>query len=581
MNASLRQYWDLLSRHIRPQRRRFALLCVLMLASIGLRVGNPQILRAFIDLALAGAPASQLLVPALAFTGVALLIQAAAVSVTYLGETVAWTATNALRQELAAHCLSLDLAFHNEHTPGELIERIDGDVAELANFFSQFAVVLAGNLLLLAGVLAALFLEDWRAGLAFSSFALLALFVLGRVRDVAVPDQKARRQAEAELFGFVEETLAGAEDLRASGAETFSLRELYRLQAGIFRHDRRAQFKGWLIGNAVAVILAAGNVLAIASGTWLFTAGAITVGAVYLFIHYVNLLEEPIWTLTHEVQSFQAIGACVERLTELRGLRPGVQDGPGVPIPAGPLALAFDRVSFAYNGNGHVLHDLTFRLQPGEVLGLLGRTGSGKTTLARLALRLYDPSAGRILLDGGEIRAAALAELRSRVALVTQDVQLFRGTLRDNLTFFDRGISDERIQAALAALDLSDWVRSLPGGLDASLEAGGRSLSAGEAQLLAFTRVFLRDPGLVILDEASSRLDPATEARLERAISRLLQGRTAIVIAHRPGTVLRAGQVMILEDGRVCEWGDRQQLSADPASQFHRLLQTGLEEVLV
>jgi ABC-type multidrug transport system fused ATPase/permease subunit len=581
MNTSLRQYWDLLSRHIRPQRGRFGMLCVLMFAGIGLQVANPQILRAFIDLALAGAPASQLLVPALAFTGLALLTQAIAVGVTYLGETVAWTATNALRQELAAHCLSLDLAFHNEHTPGELIERIDGDVAELANFFSQFAVVLVGNLLLLAGILAALFLEDPRAGLAFSLFALVALLILGRVRDVAVPDQKARRQAEADLFGFVEETLAGVEDLRASGAETFSLRELSRLQAGILKHDRRAQFKGWLISNAVAVMLAAGNVLALASGYWLYTGGAITVGTVYLFIHYVNLLEQPIWNLTHEVQSFQTIGACVERLTELRGRRPQVKDGPGTAFPAGPLALAFDCVSFAYNGDGNVLHELTFDLQPGEVLGLLGRTGSGKTTLARLALRLYDPSAGRILLDGAEVSAARLADLRRRIALVTQEVQLFRGTLRDNLTFFDRSISDERIAAALAALDLTDWVRSLPAGLDTALEAGGRSLSAGEAQLLAFTRVFLRDPGLVVLDEASSRLDPATEARLERAIGRLLQDRTAIVIAHRLETLQRAGQVMILEGGRVSEWGDRRQLAADPASQFSRLLRAGMEEVLV
>jgi ATP-binding cassette, subfamily B, bacterial len=214
------------------------------------------------------------------------------------------------------------------------------------------------------------------------------------------------------------------------------------------------------------------------------------------------------------------------------------------------------------------------------VLGLLGRTGSGKTTLARLVFRLYDPVEGCVLLDHADIRQAHLGELRKRVALVTQDVQLFEATVRDNLTFFDHSISDERIRAVIAELGLEDWYSELPAGLDTRLEQGSHSLSAGEAQLLALTRVFLRNPGLVILDEASSRLDPATEQRLERAIDRLLKGRTAIIIAHRLGTVHRADQVMILEDGQMCEYGERLDLASDPASRFYQLLQTGLEEVL-
>ncbi len=167
------------------------------------------------------------------------------------------------------------------------------------------------------------------------------------------------------------------------------------------------------------------------------------------------------------------------------------------------------------------------------------------------------------------------------MAIVTQDVQLFRATVRDNLTFFDRRISDERIRAVIAQLGLDDWLQGLPKGLATLLDTGGHSLSAGEGQLLAFTRVFLRDPGLVILDEASSRLDPATEQRIERAIDRLLRGRTAIVIAHRLGTVHRADDILILEDGRVSEYGAREELVHDPASHFSQLLQTGLEEVLV
>jgi ATP-binding cassette subfamily B protein len=306
----------------------------------------------------------------------------------------------------------------------------------------------------------------------------------------------------------------------------------------------------------------------------------VTIGTVYLFVNYINLLDEPFWAMTHEIESFQTIGACVERLTEFRNFKAEVVDGPGVDIPAQPLALAFKDVTFSYNGNDSVLSGLSFQLQPRSILGLLGRTGSGKTTLARLIFRLYDPGSGCIEINGADIQDARLEPLRRSIAIVTQDVQLFRASVRDNLTFFDRGIPDEKILATLEELELGDWYRALPKGLDTPLETGSRSLSAGEAQLLAFTRVFLRDPGLVILDEASSRLDPATEQRLERAIDKLLKNRTAIIIAHRLGTVQRADEIMILDGGMVSEYGDRQQLATDVNSRFYQLLQTGLEEVL-
>jgi len=580
MNLPFKAYWDLLSQHIRPQKGRFILLATLLFGSIGLRIFAPQIMRVFIDSALAGEALQTLTWTALAFIGVALVQQIIAVSVTYLGENVAWTATNALRAELAWHALNLDMRFHNDHTPGELIERIDGDVTELATFFSQFALNLVSNGLLLVGILVALFLEDWRAGLGFTIFSVATILILGRLKDIAVPHQKARRQAEAEMYGFLEEQLAGTEDIRSSGAVDYSIRELFRHQSIILTHNRRAHFKRWIIENAMGLALTTGTLLAITSGYWLYTAGLITIGTVYLFIHYINLLEEPFWAMTHEIESFQTIGACVERLTEFRDFKPEVLDGPGIEIPAQPLELAFKDVTFSYNSNDAVLSELSFQMKAGSVLGLLGRTGSGKTTLARLIFRLYDPNSGCIEINGENIRDAHLETLRRNIAIVTQDVQLFRASVRDNLTFFDRSIADEKILSTLEELELGDWYRSLPQGLDTELDTGSRSLSAGEAQLLAFTRVFLRNPGLVILDEASSRLDPATEQRLERAIDKLLQNRTAIIIAHRLGTVHRADEIMILESGKVSEYGDRRELAANPNSRFYQLLQTGLEEVL-
>jgi ATP-binding cassette, subfamily B, bacterial len=580
MNLPLKAYWDLLSEHIRPQKGRFILLTVLLFGSIGLRLLAPQIMRDFIDSALAGDALASLVGTALLFIGVALLQQAVSVSVKYLGEVVSWTATNDLRAELAEHALHLDMHFHNDHAPGELIERIDGDVTELATFFSQFALNLVSNGLLLVGILIVLFFEDWRVGVAFTIYSILTILILGRLKDIAIPHQKARRQAEAELYGFLEEQLAGMEDVRSSGAVDHSIRELFRHQGIILTHNRLASFKRWIIENAMGLSLLAGTLLAITSGYWLYTAGLITIGTVYLFIHYINLLEEPFWAMTHEIESFQTIGACVERLTEFRSFKPEVLDGTLDNVAPGPLALSFQDVTFSYDGSGPVLDRISFRLEPGAVLGLLGRTGSGKTTMARLVFRLYDVKSGSICLNDVDLREFQLAAVRNNISIVTQNVQLFRASIRDNLTFFDRSIPDTRILETLEELELGDWYRSLPRGLDTDLEPGGRSLSAGEAQLLAFTRVFLRDPALVILDEASSRLDPATEGRLERAIDRLLRGRTAIIIAHRLHTVQCADQIMILENGTVREYGDRTELASDPGSRFYQLLQTGLEEVL-
>jgi ATP-binding cassette subfamily B protein len=231
-----------------------------------------------------------------------------------------------------------------------------------------------------------------------------------------------------------------------------------------------------------------------------------------------------------------------------------------------------------------VLNDISFKLDPGTILGLLGRTGSGKTTLTRLIFRLYDPDQGVISLGHNgstiDIRDVPLLALRQRVGMVTQNIQLFHATVRDNLTFFDDTIPDAKIEQVIEDLGLGEWFSSLSDGLDTELESGGGGLSAGEQQLLAFTRIFLQDPGLVILDEASSRLDPATEHLIEQAVDRLVQNRTAIIIAHRLGTVQRADEIMILERGHIREYGSRLTLAGDTASRFYSLLQTGMEEVL-
>lgn len=588
MNRPLHQYWLFLVRYLHPLRRRALLLTLLIFATIGLQLVNPQIIRYFIDSAqAAGTQQGQtqnLVGAAVIFLLAALLLQGVTVVATYVGEDIGWRATNQLRADLALHCLRLDLGFHHDHTAGEMIERLDGDIMDIAVFFAQFVVRVVGNLLLLVGVVLVLLWVDWRLSAVLAVYTVFALVSFYYMRRKAIPYWEAARQAAADLFGFLEEQLAGTEDLRASGAGAYVLRRLFQLSK--IRLDK--QMKGANMDILFVAMWFAlytlGQVVAFTSGYLLFQQGLVTVGTVYLIVYYTDRVLQPLNEITNQFQNVQKAIAGINRVEALHAETSKIRDEGTTRLPAGPLAVHFADVNFAYVTDEPVLHHVTFDLPKGRVLGLLGRTGSGKTTMTRLLYRLYDPTSGTITLGGDtevDIRTTSLDLLRSRIGLITQEVQLFRATVRDNLTFFNPAIADEEILAVIDTLGLHAWFQRLPAGLDTELGPEGSSLSAGEAQLLAFTRVFLRDPGLVILDEASSRLDPATEALIERAVDRLLEKRTGIIIAHRLATVQRADDILILHNGQLQEYGPRLQLLADPTSRFAQLLRVGLEEVLV
>lgn len=560
---------------------RVALLMVVLVTITGLQLANPQVVRFFIDTAIAGGALGDLAGAATIFLMIALLAQLLQIVATYLGENVGWTATNNLRVDLALHCLHLDMPFHKSRTPGEMIERIDGDVDAMSQFFSQFVIQVLGNLLLLMGVLVALFLEDWRIGVALTLFTGLALWVMLHIREIAVPAMTAQRQANAEMYGYLEERLSGVQDIRANGAGAYVMRGMHRVMSGAYGTGRKAWAMEGKMWGIIISMFSLGYVLAFAIGAYLYFSGSVTLGTVYLIFQYTDMLRRPLDQITEQFKEFQKASAGIGRVRQLFAEQPEIVDGPGVRFSEGPLSVEFEGVEFGYGDEEMVLHDLSFSLEPGKVLGLLGRTGSGKTTVTRLIFRLYDPAAGAVRLAGHDIREATLEGLRAQIGMVTQDVQLFEATLRENLTLFDRSVPDERIVETLRDLGMWEWYMTLSDGLDTQIGPAGSGLSAGEAQLLAFARVFLKDPSLVILDEASSRLDPATEQKIERAVDKLLQGRTGIIIAHRLHTVQRADQILILQDGRVLERGERARLAADPNSHFAHLLRAGMEQVLV
>ncbi|MFI6736307.1 ABC transporter ATP-binding protein [Nonomuraea sp. NPDC050451] len=556
-------------RLLRPGPRQSAALVAAIAAATALPLAAPQITRRLVDDAIGGASIRHLTLIAAGYLALAVAGQAARLVTAWLAGRLAWDGTNRLRERLARHALGLDLAFHGRHTPGEMIERVDGDVVAVADFVVAFLMDVVASVLLLAGVVVIVLGVDWRIGCALLAYCLLIGWGMARAQRLAVPAAARTRAASARLFGMLEERLAGAEDLRANGAGEHTVRRFHQVSAALYRAEVKDARIGTTLLAGTSVAFAAGTAIMLGLAAWALRSGTLTVGTAVLIFQYTLMVRAPFERLIDQIRQYQAALAGLARIADLLAERRTLPDGTRPLPPTGPLGLRLDGVGFAYPGDDEqVLSGVTLTLAPGETLGLVGRTGSGKTTLARLALRLYDPTEGAVRVGGLDLREADQASLRTRIGVVTQDVQLFAASLRDNLTLFRPSPGDGRLREVLHGVGLGDWLAGLPGGLDTEL----RAVSAGEAQLIAFARAFLADPGLVVLDEASSRLDPATERRIEQSIDRLLDGRTGVIIAHRLSSLSRVDKIAVLDHGKIVEYGRRADLAADPGSRFGRLL---------
>jgi ATP-binding cassette subfamily B protein len=568
-----KRYFVLLTRYLKPQWGKTLIMSALLLVSIGLQLLNPKILGNFIDATVQQGLSQALIWLALLFLLVSLLNQGASVISSYLCENVAWTATNQLRTDLLAHVLTLDQAFHKSHTQGELIDRIDGDVNDLSNFFSKFIVHMFFHLLLLLGMLIVLTSIDWILGVSMGLYCLLVVVALTWMRRPSVDRWIVARQASSEFFGFLGESLAATEDIRANGGMAYVWKHFYNRFYRWYATTCRAGWSGatpWIISQA---LFALGKVLGLVLGAYLWSIGVASPGTVYLIFVYSSLLMQPLDQIQWQLQDLNQSESCIRRIEGLFATQSAIQDGPGTRPAKSALSVTFEDVSFGYTKDEPIIKNVSFHLPAKRVLGIVGRTGGGKTTLTRLLFRMYDPQSGVIRLNNVPLTEMRLHDLRQHISLITQDVQLFNATVRDNLTFFNRDIADERILSVIAEIGLMPWYHSLPPGLETKLGAGGDGVSAGEAQLLAFARVFLTNPELVILDEASSRLDPFTEKLVEQGMEKLFANRTGIVIAHRLETLQRVDDIIVIEDGRILEAGPRVELANNSQSHFFQLLQ--------
>ncbi|HUG85615.1 MAG TPA: ABC transporter ATP-binding protein, partial [Euzebya sp.] len=567
--------------YLRPERRPLAALVSVLVLAMLLPVGGPVLLGRIVDAALDGQPTSDLLLGGLAFLVITLTADALQLVITFWSVKLAWRVGNRLRLDLARHALGLDLSWHGSHSPGLLIERIDGDVEAIVRFSSTAVLHLFGNAILLVGTLVVAVMIEWRAGLLIGVVAAAAVLLMQRLRRLAVPAYDAEREVQAALYGDLEERLGGLEDLRANGAAGYAVHRLQAISSRWWHSARRAS----LLGDGAYAIAAGtftlGSVATLALAIWLQLRGQLTLGSTLALFRFSQMVRQPLEAVAEQITEFQRAVAGSRRAARLLATTPTLVDGPGTPLPDGALDVTFDGVTFAYpdEPDRPVLDHVDLRIPAGSVVGVVGRTGSGKTSLGRLLLRFWDVTGGTLRLGGVDLRETTQAQLRRRVGVVTQEVQILRASLRDNLTLLGAVEATEtRMRAVLAEVGLQGWLDGLPDGLDTSLE-GDTELSAGQAQLLAFARILLTDPGLVVLDEATSRLDPRTEDLVTAATDRVLRGRTVVIIAHRLETLDRADAIVVVEGGRIAEQGPREDLLADPDSRFSMLRRRIVDDV--
>jgi ATP-binding cassette subfamily B protein len=579
--------WRALVELLRPDRTRWLGLAALVAANSVLLLAGPLVIRRIIDTAEAGTTASAVLRLGVVYLLIAIVAQGLAVGVAWYATVAAWRTTNGLRMQMAEHVLGLDHEFHRTHTPGELIQRVDGDVTSVSDFLGKVVPKAAGALLLVVGMLVVLAVLDWRIAIGMAAYLALSIAVVIRSRHRAVTESSDEMGSLARLYGGIEERLTAAEDLRSNGAATHTAWRFVEDSADALASGLRRERAFLTMWWFVQMVLSGGWVLALVLGAVLVSNGAITVGTAFLLFQYVQLVSRPLEDVVHQLETVQKANGAMVRVIDLLAVHADIVDEGQSSAPVGALAVDFVAVDFNYSNevieaNEHdrpdtgqpVLSGIDLHIAAGHSVGVIGRTGSGKTTLSRLVLRLVEASTGEVRLGGVLIQDLPMAELRRRVALVPQEVELFGGTIRDNVTLFDAAPSDAAVADALTAVGLDE----LAANVHRDLGAGGAGVSAGEAQLLALARVWLRDPDLVVLDEATARVDPATEQRIEQAIAELISTRTAIVIAHRLSTLRAVDDIVVVDAGVIMEQGRRVDLLDDDSSRFRQLLALALED---
>jgi ABC-type multidrug transport system fused ATPase/permease subunit len=548
---------------LRPYRGRTALMFAALILGTAAALAPPPLAKLAIDDGIVPGDMSTLTLVVIAFLVSALIYWGATYAQTYLVGWVGQRVLQDLRIQVFAHLQTLSVGFYSRRQAGVIISRLTNDVQALDQLVSDGVVTLFGSSLTLIGTAVILMVLDLElALLTFLVFPLLALGSLG-FRVVSANAYRITREKVALITAYLQESLSGIRVVRTFAQESRHLERFNELNEDNYDanmktvHLNAAYFPGVELLSAIATggILLYGGLQAIE--------GDVTIGVLVAFIAALNNFFDPIQSLSQLYTTYQAGMAALDKIFELLDEEPDLRDRPGA-VELGRIRgeIDFEGVTFAYGDGAPALADVDLHVPPGQTVALVGATGAGKSTFAKLVARFYDPTAGRVLVDGHDLRDVTMRSLRSQMGIVPQEAFLFSGTIGENIAFGRPDATPADVEAAARAVHAHDFISALQEGYDTQIGERGIQLSAGQRQLVAFARALIADPRILVLDEATANVDIHTEGRIEAGLRRLLAGRTAIVIAHRLSTIRTAGRIIVLDHGHITEQGTHDELLA-------------------
>jgi ABC-type multidrug transport system fused ATPase/permease subunit len=549
---------------LRPYRGRVIVMGIALLIATAAGLAPPYLAGLAIDEGIRKGDLSTLDWIVAAYVLSAVMFWAATYAQTYLVGWVGQRALQDLREQIYTHLQTMSIGFFTRRRPGVLISRMTNDVEALDTLVTDGLITLVSSTLTLLGVVLILLFLDFQ--LALVTFATFPILAIGSVifRIASAGAYRRTREKIANITAYLQETLSGVRVVRSFAQEPRHLRRMSRLNEENRQANMATVYLNAAYFPAVELLSAIGTGVILLYGGYLAVEGHIQIGVVVAFVGYLNAFFDPIQQISQLYTTYQQGMAALDKIFELLETEPDMVDKPGALDPGrirGEIEL--DGVRFSYGGDaGMALDGIDLHVPAGQTVALVGETGAGKSTLAKLVARFYDPQEGRVLVDGHDLRDLSSSALRSQLGIVPQEGFLFSGTVRDNIAFGRPDASEDEIHGAAAAVGADRFVEQLPDGYETEIGERGVQLSAGQRQLIAFARALLAEPRILILDEATSNVDVRTERIIEQGLERLLLGRTAIVIAHRLSTIRRAGRIVVLEHGGIAEAGTHDELMA-------------------
>jgi len=548
----------------RPHRRKLAGAMLLLLVTVAAELGGPLIIRHVLDTDIPAGDKGGVLLRGLLYAGLYAVGMWVAYIQVIMVSRVGLEIITDLREQTFRHLMGLSLAYFDKNPPGKLMARVEADVERLRNLFSDFSIALFRNVVLLAGTIGVMLAVDVKVTVSIivllSPIMLATYFFLKYIRRAF----HTVRKLYARISMFLAEYVQGIPVLQVFGYTDKAMYDLAKLNKDKYSKEIRVYFRQYAFWGAFASAEIAAVMVIIWIGTRNVFGVAMTVGTLVLFIEYTRRLFFPLVIFSEQLNFLQRAFASADRVFGILDTPSRTADRPDATpdIPDEWTEMTFENVTFEYDGGAKALDQVSFSVPKGQKVALVGLSGGGKTTITSLLLRFYEPTDGRITLDGEDIRAYQQKVWRRKIGLVLQDIHLFPGSLEDNLRVLRDEIPREAMDRALKVVQAEAMVERLPNGYATELSEGGGNLSMGERQLLCFARAIVDDPDILILDEATSSVDPATERRLQDSLDHLLEGRTSLIVAHRLSTIKTVDRILVMHEGRLVEEGSHDELYA-------------------